>query len=303
MKMNQNLKTAAVVLIITLIISVTGFSQTQKITSRLSQYSAASEVIQLQNFGGDLSGVTYNYDTDTYFVIQNNIAIITEFTNDFKKVLRRITLRNPQDNDTEDIVYLGNDEFAISGERLNLVTILTIKPNDTVIDLNSLANKNVQRMHLPPNAKKGNKGLEGLCFTKALGAGLGAFFAVQEDKPKRLFTWNRPATKNHITNANLLGLKEPINIEKDYKHLLSDLSGCTFDDLSGNLILLSHESSRAVEFNAEGVMVNKLELPRVAPQYEGITIGRDNELVLASEPNIIVIMKPTVASSPTTAVK
>lgn len=301
--MNMNNKLKIALALITTLITMTGFAQTQKITSRLSQYSATSEVIQLQNFGGDLSGVTYNYDTDTYFVIQNNAAIITELTNDFKKVLRRITLKNPQDNDTEDIVYLGNSEFAISAEKVNVVTILTIKEKETVIDLNSLANKNVQRMYLPPQTKKGNKGLEGICFTKTLGAGQGAFFAVQEDKPKRLFTWNRPITKNHITNTNLLGLKEPINIEKHYRSLLNDLSGCTFDDLSGNLILLSHESSRAVEFNAQGAVVNKLELPSVAPQYEGITIGRDNELILASEPNIIVIMKSTAVSSPTTAVK
>lgn len=300
MNTTQNLKTTFA-LIVTLI-SVTVFSQPQKITSRLSQYTVVSEVIPLQNFGGDLSGVTYNYDTDTYFVIQNNVAIITEFTNDFKQILRRIQLKNTQDSDTEGIVYLGNGEFAISSESLNIATILTIKPKETVIDLNSLANKNVQRMYLP-QAKKKNKGLEGICFTKTLGVGSGAFFAVQEDKPKRLFAWNRPTTKNHITNANLLGLKEPINIEKNYKHLLNDLSGCTFDDLSGNLILLSHESFRAVEFNAAGTMINKLELPRAADQYEGIAIGRDNELILASEPNIIVIMKSNLATSTTTAVK
>lgn len=300
MNTTQNLKTTFA-LIVTLI-SVTVFSQPQKIASRLSQYTIVSEVISLQNFGGDLSGVTYNYDTDTYFVIQNNVAIISEFTNDFKQILRRIQLKNTQDSDTEGIVYLGNGEFAISSESLNIATILTIKPKETVIDLNSLANKNVQRMYLP-QAKKKNKGLEGICFTKTLGVGSGAFFAVQEDKPKRLFAWNRPTTKNHITNANLLGLKEPINIEKNYKHLLNDLSGCTFDDFSGNLILLSHESFRAVEFNAAGTMINKLELPRAADQYEGIAIGRDNELILASEPNIIVIMKSNLATSTTTAVK
>ncbi len=298
MNMSRNIKITTV--LITTFLSLNGFSQTQKIASRLSQYSAVSEVIHLENFGGDLSGVTYNYDTDTYFVIQDGVAIITELSNDFKKILRRITLKNSQDNDTEDIVYLGNTEFAITGEKMNLVTILTIKPNETVIDLNSLANKNVQRMYLPPQTHKNNKGLEGVCFTKTLG---GTFFAVQEDKPRRLFRWDRPTTKNHITNASLLGLKEPINIEKYYKHLLNDLSACTFDDLSGNLILLSHESSRAIEFNAQGTMVNKLELPRVAQQFEGITIGHNNELILASEPNIIVIMKSTTASSPTTAVK
>ncbi len=278
------------------------YAQTKKNVSRLQMYKNTSEIIELQNFGEDLSGVTYNYDTDTYFVIQNKTPVITELSKDFKKTLRRIELKNILDTDTEGIVYLGNNEFAISSEEKNLVTLLTIKSNEKMIDLNPVNNKNIQLMYLP-KASKRNRGLEGVCFAKKTDSETNVLFAVQEDKPKHLFRWIRPATKNHITDSSQLQLKEPFSVEKNYKHLLNDLSDCTIDDLTGNIILLSHESSRAVELNSQGTMISQLELPAVATQYEGITIGPGNELILASEPNIIVIMKPTAETSTTTTVK
>ena len=285
-----------------ILFSTHSYAQSKKNDSRLQMYKNTSEIIELQNFGEDLSGVTYNYDTDTYFVIQNKTAVITELSKDFKKTVRRIELKNIIDTDTEGIVYLGNNEFAISSEEKNLVTLLTIKPDEKMIDLNPTNNKNIQLMYLP-EANKRNRGLEGVCFARKTDSQSNVLFAVQEDKPKRLFKWMRPATKDHITDSSQLQLKEPIDIEKIYKHLLNDLSDCTFDDLTGNIILLSHESSRAVEFNSAGALVSQLELPRTATQYEGITIGRGNELILASEPNIIVIMKPTAETSTTTTVK
>jgi uncharacterized protein YjiK len=73
--------------------------------------------------------------------------------------------------------------------------------------------------------------------------------------------------------------------------VMSDLAGCTVDSNTGNLLILSHESSRVMELSRAGQVLKTLDIPAVAAQYEGLTIGPDRELVLVSEPNAVVIMK------------
>jgi hypothetical protein len=46
-----------------------------------------------------------------------------------------------------------------------------------------------------------------------------------------------------------------------------------------------------MELDRAGNILASLNIPEVAKQYEGVTFGPDRELILASEPNTIVIMK------------
>jgi len=281
------------VLLILSLFSVFTQAQQENTATRLSQYKDVTKVIKLAEVPRNLSGITYNYDTDTYFLIQNKQALIYEYSNDFSKLLRKITLVNPADIDTEDIVYLGNNEFAISDEA-NYVTIFTLPSEITTLNL-GLENQDMQRMRLP-RPGKGNKGMEGVCFTRSEKE-KGTFFSVQEDRPKRVFKWNRPESKNHITNESMLNWIEPYDVIKHLSNLMNDLSACTFDDQSGHLIVLSDESARAIELDQAGVPVKTLDLSRAAAgQYEGITIGSNNELILVSEPNVVVIMEPIQTS-------
>lgn len=254
--------------------------------SVLADYGTVAEVIPLPDIGGNLSGITYNYDTGTYFLIQNGYGKLFEYDRNFKKPLRVINMTNLKDDDTEDIVYLGKGRYAISSEE-NYIFIFTINPNQTVVDMNP-SRPDVQMFTLP-SPKKDNKGLEGVCFTRNSKDGRGVFFAVQEQKPKRIFAFNWPNSELDFTRN--FGLTEPFDTEALMKHKMSDLSGCTFDDSTNHLLVLSHESSRLMEIARTGHIINTLDIPPVAAQYEGVTFGPNRELMLVSEPSTLVIMK------------
>lgn len=234
------------------------------------------QVITLPEVGGNLSGITYNFDTDTYFMIQNNSGTIFEYDRSFSKPLRTIYFKDLLHDDTEDIVYLGNNKFAISEEQ-NTVMILTIEPQQVLID-GSLNNKAIERIKFPRPYKK-NLGLEGVCLARSSERPL--FYAVQEKRQKRIFRWELGSRD----------ISEPFNSERILKHVMSDLSACTYDDINNHLLLLSHESSRIMKLDPQGNVIKTLDIPRVADQYEGLTLGPQNELILVSEPNIVVTIK------------
>ncbi|WP_413291147.1 SdiA-regulated domain-containing protein [Bdellovibrio sp. HCB337] len=254
--------------------------------SVLADYSKVDEVIPLPDVGGNLSGITYNYDTGTYFLVQNNYGKLFEYDRSFKKPLRIINMINLKDDDTEDIVYLGQGRYAVSTED-NYIFIFSIAPKQTTVDM-SPSRVDVQQFTLP-SPRKDNKGLEGVCFTRNSKDGRGVFFAVQEQKPKRIFAFNWPNSNDDFKRN--FGLTEPFDTEAIMKHRLSDLSGCTFDDSTNHLLVLSHESSRLMELGRTGHIVNTLDIPAVASQYEGVTFGANRELMLVSEPSTLVIMK------------
>ena len=257
--------------------------------SFLASYDKADNTVVLSAIGGNLSGITYNYDTDTYFLIQNNSGRIFEYDRSFSKPLRVITLKNLDDNDTEDIVYLGKDEYAISSEE-NRVLIIKITAGQTAVDADT-DRSDVQLFQLP-GPRKDNKGLEGVCYTARSQTGRGTFFAVQEDKPKRIFKFTRPNNSVDVSSSWRMTYSEPFPVESMLKHRMSDLSACYVEDQTGHLLLLSHESSRIMEVDHRGHIYKMLDLPRNPDQFEGMTVGADQEIVLVSEPNVVVILKP-----------
>lgn len=251
--------------------------------SLLERFDAPSTHIVLSEVRYNASGVTFNPDTQSYFVIQNNTGFIFEYDISFSKLLRKIQMLNLVDDDTEDIVYLGNQEFAIANES-NQVFIFKLAPGQTRLDLDSSLSS-VQVLQLPKAGKK-NNGVEGICYGKNI------FYAVQEKKPKKVYKFSRPSSKDDLMSPGSFGVREPFNTDAVMKHRLSDLSGCFVDPITMNLLVLSHESSRIMEVSSAGKIIDMLDLPRFPEQFEGITIGAEGELVLLSEPNIISIFKP-----------
>lgn len=234
--------------------------------------AVVDQVIKLPEVGGNLSGITYNYDTNTYFMIQNNSGTIFEYDQSLKVLLRIIRISNLRYDDTEDIVYLGNNKYAISEEK-NVIYFLTIGPGQVEIDGSKLARQQL------PRPQRRNLGLEGVCVSQR--TEVPTFYAVQEKRHKRIFRWEMGSTK----------ISQPFDAERILKHVMSDLSSCTFDNVNDQLLLLSHEDSRIMVLDTVGKVLKTIDIPRVANQYEGITLGPNREMVLVSEPNIAVVLK------------
>ena len=62
---------------------------------------------------GDLSGVTLNFNTETLFFIENRNNTIWESDTNMNLIR---TINGKDFGDSEDIVYLGNQEFGIINE-------------------------------------------------------------------------------------------------------------------------------------------------------------------------------------------
>ena len=266
----------------------------------IADYTTIQKRITLKDIGGNLSGITYNYDSNTYFLVQNNYGKVFEYNEDFSKLLRVIQLANLEDDDLEDIVYLGNDEFALSSES-NFVLILKIQSGETKINAKKSLT-GAQYLQLPAPSKD-NKGLEALCFNQTNATGHGSFVALQEDSPKQLYYFNRPQDQNdYKANKSNFKVLTPINADKIFKHVLSDLSACYLTSkyrssesgLPQRLLAISDESSRIMELDLAGNKIAMVDLPKKSQggigQYEGITFGPNLEMILVGEPADLIII-------------
>lgn len=251
-------------------------------------FSFADIRLSFPEIKGNLSGITYNEESKTFFLIQNNYGQIFEYDLTLSRLLRKINIKYFEDNDTEDIQYLGKNKFAISIEN-NSVLVITIPNQATEVDLKS-SDTVKQLFYLPPPRKK-NKGLEGLCYipeenffslepNKA-----GYFLGLQEDNPKRTFAFPWLEVLSKYSYKKNLPYIEPLDTRKYLKHIMSDLSGCYYQKSTKTLFLLSHESSRIMTFNLRGEKIKSYKLPTWFEQYEGITQTPTGEFVLVSEPS------------------
>ncbi|MCM2282103.1 MAG: SdiA-regulated domain-containing protein [Bdellovibrionaceae bacterium] len=242
--------------------------------------NAPARVIALNDIKFNLSGITFNADSDTYFLIQNNTGFIYEYDRNFSTVVRKINMRHLSDDDTEDIIFLGNEQFAIVTES-NQVIVFKLGSEVTSVDLGEGA-PGVQVFQLPA-PRKNNKGLEGICYAPSKAGANGVFYATQEDNPKRVYSFPWANGELKVT--------EPLPVDKIMKHRLGDLSGCLYNPATGRLLFLSHESSRIMDVARNGAVSALLDIPAHAEQYEGLTFGPQQELVLVSEPNLVVIFE------------
>lgn len=254
-----------------------GVGQISQAASRFTKVPGA-QVITLADVGHNLSGITFNADTNTYFLIQNNTGFIYEYDRTFSAPLRRIQMLNLEDDDTEDIVYLGQGLFALVNER-NQVVVFPLRDRETTVDLRA-DRPGVQVYQLPYPQKK-NKGLEGICFVPPTKTSYGIFYVAQEADPIRVYSFQ------WATNPKI---SQPLPTDRIMKRQLKDVSGCLYHPTTGRLLFLSHESSRIMDVGRDGSVHGILDLPAHGPQYEGLTFGARGELVLVSEPNIVVIL-------------
>jgi len=244
----------------------------------LAHYTPQGAAFTVPEIGTNLSGITYNWDSGTYFTVKNNSKYVYEYSADFQTHLRTIFINTGNSSDNEGITYLGNDEFAVANES-NYLMIFSIANASTT----GVA---VQRFTLP-SASVSNKGLEGVCYDRN---GNGTLYAIQEKSPMRIFKFDRPNHTNDLTHVdNSLVYTEPFQAETVFNGIATDIAGCMFNPMTGRLLILSQESRKVMDVDLNGDIVAELPLPIVsnggAPQYEGVAIGKNGELVFASEKN------------------
>jgi uncharacterized protein YjiK len=234
------------------------------------------------------SGVAWKTETNTFFVVDNGTHALYEFTADFKTRLRTVVLNNGG-TDTEDVVYLGSNRFAVVDEE-NQAYVVTISDGATSASM-SAADAEHYVVTAPPATV--NRGFEGIAFRPGVGAA-GQLIVCQEGgvsaTPIRVLFFSRRTTAGTSSYADgTLSVSEPWNALNKLGAVATDLASIYFDTGSSTLLVLSQESSRLLRVSPEtGQILDQRDLSG-SPQYEGVTLADGGRLVVVSEPNYVEV--------------
>lgn len=233
----------------------------------LSAFTALGPRETLAYVPADLSGITYNPDSDSFYMIRNNATRIWEVDTSFN-LIRTITPMGSF-GDSEDIVYLGNDEYAIVSEE-GVLYIGTIAPGTSDSTVNPA---NFQAITFAGPA--GNQGPEGVAYD----ADSEMFYVVKEENPRKLYSFQRPPA-----GATSVTAIEPYDAQVlPMPRLTQDMSGVLFNSATGRLIILSHRDHRAVDIALDATVHGILDFP--IGQHEGIAFDGNGDLHIVGEPN------------------
>ena len=235
----------------------------------------------------EASAVTYNWDTDTLFVIGDEGTSIVQVSKT-GALIDTMTIPAGTFDDTEGLAYVGGGQFAVIEERDRTVNLVTYA-GDTTLDPST-----VKTVDLGTDI--GNIGLEGVAFDPVSGD----YVFVKENDPQSVFSsgvdfdagtaTNGSATTENSTNLfdpALLGLNDLSDV-----YALSALPAAPGEDPNGNLLILSQESGLILEVDpTDGSIVSQLTiqgdddnpLSVVDQGHEGLAFDRDGNLYVVSE--------------------
>jgi uncharacterized protein YjiK len=251
----------------------------------------------------EASAVTYDWDTDTLFVVGDEGTAVTQVSKT-GQLIDTMTLAPGAFDDTEGIAYVGGGKFVLSEERERRVDLFTYAPGQT------LTRAAVQSVKLGTTV--GNIGIEGLTYVRASGD----LVLVKELDPEGIFQtgidWAAgTATNGSATTENAVNLFNPMLAG------LPDFSDVYAVD-ADQLLILSQEAGRIVDVNRSGVVSSSLTIVgdagnplSVADQgHEGVTVDDAGRVYVVSEngggdvahPQLWVYAPSTAANTAPTAV-
>ena len=235
------------------------------------------ELIVINEIEKNLSGITYNENTDTLFAITNSPRDIYELDKS-GNILRKISLKGFKD--TEDITYIKDNIFAILDEELSSIFIVEIDNNTKVVYReNSLKEFNIDYRYFE------NFGLEGISYDNIEDE----FYIVNERNPKKIIS-----IKGFMTDSNI---KINDNEELEFNNVyLSDFSAIHFDKVMRRLYILSDESKILGRVDDKKKFSKYLDLSndKISSQMtnpEGITKDKEGNFYIVGEPNLFLSIK------------
>jgi uncharacterized protein YjiK len=245
----------------------------------LPQYQADITEFKIPGVVGNASGITYDSERKTLWVVVNNPTYMLELDLHFN-LLRRIELKNFED--TEGIAYVDKGYYLLADERDQAISLAKIRDETKQLDKNAL-----QQIVLNIDGHN-NKGLEGIAVDHVTNT----IYAVRERDPMKLIK-----VTGFIENKNRIKIENYDQIKIDDLYM-DDLSGLHFDGSTKHLLILSHESQILAELDLKGNKVSYMDLERgfnslshSIPQAEGVTLDDKGNLYIVSEPNYLYRFK------------
>ncbi|CAB3754520.1 hypothetical protein LMG29739_01948 [Paraburkholderia solisilvae] len=250
----------------------------------------------------EASGVTYNKDTDSLFVVGDGATAVVQVAKSDGHVIDSMTLNAGDFQDTEGITYAGGGKFVLVEERLRQVDLFTYIPNGT------LHRADVQSVKLGTTVA--NVGIEGVTFdTKT-----GGYIAVRQSQPTSIFQ----AAINFASGSATASDGTPILPSTDNPPALFDAATTglsAFNDVFSlsniapssaadydNVIIIGAPDGKIVKMDRTGNLLSSLYMSATA-QNEGVTMGSDGTIYVVGEqatgPSLpgLTIFKPTTGTN------
>lgn len=240
----------------------------------------------------EASGVAYNWDTDTLFIIGDGGVSVTQVSKT-GVLIDTMTLAlggSPQGTafyDPEGITYIGNGQFVFSEERDQQLVKFTYAAGTT------LTRATAQTVDLGPFDD--NTGTEGLSWDPPASD----FICLKELNPIGVFrtgvdftagtsTVAPPSTGNessNLFNTSLLGMTDVADV-----FAFTNIPSMAGQPQANNLLILGQENARIVNVSRNGVISSSLQIT-AGPgdmavggmQHEGITMDRAGNIYIVSE--------------------
>lgn len=230
--------------------------------------------IELDGIGG-ASGLSYNAVRDSLFVIDDDDTALYEYSRD-GVLRRRIALDGFED--TEDVAWLGQDEYALIEERTGL--LLQIRIGDTTRQVARSEAIELKRL----GSSEHNDGVEGLAYA----ADRGNLYFVHELHPRAVSVLNLAKTS--------FARVTPLWTLPWYSLGPRDYSGIAYRPESGLLWPLSDVSASLTEYTPTGNEVGSMRLRDTQGERirnaEGIALDREGRMYIVAEPNRLYLFKP-----------
>ena len=240
----------------------------------------------------EASAVTYNWDTDTLFIVGDGSSAIVQVSKT-GALINTMTLSagtSPQGTDfydTEGLTYIGNGQFVMAEERDRQLVKFTYVAGGT------LTRSNAQTVKIGTFVN--NIGTEGLSFDPITNG----YIVLKEITPMGIFQTGvdfaaGTATNGSATTDNSVNLFDPalLNVtDVADVFALSNIPALSTNALYQNLLVLSQENARIVNVNRSGVILSTLNivsdignpLDLANQQHEGLTMDRDYKLYVVNE--------------------
>ncbi|WP_052736157.1 SdiA-regulated domain-containing protein [Aquincola tertiaricarbonis] len=243
----------------------------------LGRYSLTSTFALPTSTASESSAITWNWDTQTLFVLGDEGEYITEVTTTGAVVG---SMRLSGFSDTEALTYTGQGRFVVGEERLQDVYQLTYQANGTA------TRGALKSVSLGDTV--GNIGLEGISYERSTGQ----YFTVKEKSPQAVQFGQIDFDAGTHTMTSLFTPNLGV----------LDLSDVQVLPTSGNLLVFSQESGRLLEVSRSGVVLSSLDFSAISSTTEGVTITADGTIFLTDEtPNIYMLTAAPVPEPATYA--
>lgn len=215
----------------------------------------------------EASAVTYNWTTDTLFVLGDEGDALVE-VNRTGAQIGMMTLTGFAD--TEGLTYIGGGQFVLTEERLRNAYLLSYSAGGSA-DSSTLAMADL-------GATVGNTGIEGISYDPRDGS----FITVKEINPQEV---NRNVIDFGAGTAAVTGLFTPNLgvIDLSDVQVLATVPSLTGTADEDNLLVFSQESARLLEVDRSGNVLSQYDFSALADSAEGVTIDANGNIYVVAE--------------------